>query len=69
MAWDYAGSVVDLDPKFDNYDLYLGCPEVEKLGSWPEEYDRIIGDSEFSSENEDALKLELEVVSISYIGE
>ncbi len=69
MAWDFGGAAIDLNPKFDDYDLYLGCPEVEKMNEWPEEYTNIVGDTEFSSENENALALDLEIVSITYLGE
>jgi hypothetical protein len=69
MAWDFGGAAIDLDSRFDDYDIYLGCPEVEKLNDWPEEYTNIVGDTEFSSENEYALALDLEIVSITYLGE
>lgn len=69
MAWDYAGSVIDLDSRFDNYSFTVGCPIMESQSEWSDEYYNIIGDSEFSSNDENALELGVELVSIIYYGE
>ncbi len=69
LAWDYGGFVNELDAKFNDYRLFVGHTDPNLFTNCPDEYYNIIGDSEFSSENEDALKLGLELVSISYMKE
>ncbi len=69
LAWDFGGAVIDLNPNFDDYQFYLGSPSIDKMTDWPDDYYKIVGDVELSSENSDALEMELEVVSIAYMGE
>lgn len=67
LAWDYEGFVTELNDKFNDYRLFVGYPNPDLITNCPDEYYNIQGDSEFLSENEDALKLGLELVSISYM--
>ncbi len=69
MAWDFGGLVIDLDSRLDNYTFAVGCPVIESQSEWPDAYYDIIGDVEFSSNDENALELGVEVVSITYYGE
>lgn len=66
LSWDYGGYVTNLNEKFDGYSIYVGWPEGDAAESWPDEYYDIIGDREFSSENESAIKLGLEIMYIGY---
>jgi hypothetical protein len=66
LSWDYGGYVTNLNEKFDGYTIHVGWPEGDVVESWPDEYYDIIGDKEFSSENESALKLGLEIMDITY---
>ena len=67
LAWDYGGFISELDAKFNDYTLFIGYANPDFINNCPDEYYNILGDVEFSSENEDALKLGLELVSISYM--
>jgi hypothetical protein len=68
LAWDYGGIVLDLEPKFGDYAITLGCPKADEMEEYSPEYEAIIGDSEFKSNDENAVSLGLEVVSIKYVG-
>ncbi len=66
LAWDYGGLVSGLDEKFDNYTIFLGYKDAENKYEYPVEYQNILGDTQFSSENKDAIKLGLEVMYIGF---
>jgi hypothetical protein len=68
MGWDYAGYTFDLNSKFDDYHFVIGCPAMEFVSEFPEEYYNILGDQEFYSDDESAKQVDLRVVSISYTG-
>ena len=66
FAWDYGGAVIGLNSKFDKYTIFIGCPAIVEMQEWPEAYNNLVGDSEFSSQSADAKNAGLEIVAILY---
>jgi len=58
--------VIGLNSKFDNYTIFLGCPSVTDTNEPSEAYAHLLGDGEFSSQNEYAKEAGLEIISIIY---
>lgn len=65
LDWDYGGTIITDNKLFKNYKLFLGFvrKDADKV---PQDYDKIIGDIEFTSDNSIARTLPLKMVKIVY---
>jgi len=69
FGWDFGGYVFDLQEKLSAYIFVIGCPEMDNAEEFSPEYMNLLGDSEFSSDDEAAKLCDLRIVSIKYLGE
>jgi|GEM_PF-2899467 len=65
LDWDYGGTVITDNEVFKNYKISLGfvSRETDKI---PHNYDKLIGDIEFTSDNRIARTLPLKLIKIVY---
>lgn len=69
FGWDYSGSLSNWKGgKLDNKKVFVVLGEPEELlntGTYPKEYERLLGDKELTSDNADVKKINPVVVQIS----
>lgn len=69
FGWDYGGMVTNASDKFQGLAISLFCPTEEDSQEWVDAYMNVVGDSEFTSDDEAAKAIPIFVGSISYHGE
>lgn len=69
FGWDYGGLVYETSDELSGYAFTIGCPEMDYATEFTEEYMNLLGDSEFSSDDEAAKLCDLRIVSIKYFAE
>lgn len=69
FGWDYGGMVTSIGEKFQTLEISLFCPTEDDSQDWVDAYMNIVGDREFTSDDDAAKAIPIYVGSISYHGE